>query len=530
MGYFSSEQTSESKSKSKTAPLSAEGREWDSIFQNLFMQTLDQGGYDPIPTEKTEYADQARGTTLDAQIKDYQRRLDEIYAKEGKTPKRPVFMPGGGRFGIEKERGQSSVEAEKKDLMKKIDKAQKELDGLGKVTYTDYTLKKREDARVLDAISKYGEGSPEVATARSQIKQEELSQAQTLADVNSNYLKSLKKFVSGDFSYTDQQKQQIDTFVGPIKDVILKTTDDLFAEAARTNTNVGEAINKLSFEIDRSGYDISDALQAAQIQVEKSGDTLLGVLEKVNTSANDKARFEFDLMSKQIDQQTARQAALLGLPPGSMAEKNQALAMKASALKSIELGLAEDFQNKALGIVGETEAGKKSISLARVQLAENQGAKRENVSSIGIGLAESFGAKKEAITGVRGDALIQLEQQRQGQLQATGQGNLPEILAAGQSGLGFQDAKLAGQIGLTQGILGPASHALDIEKQRTFAEATNKSKNTQTSTPSLFSSILSGVSAAAGLATGGINAASGIGLAQTAKANAYNPWAGSVAG
>lgn len=516
MGYFSSSSSSKSKQTTTTAPLSGEGQEWDSIFHGLFFETMDQAGYDIKPTEVTKWNDPDKAANIQAQIKTYQDELDKIGPQKSSVFNYDQFKYRNGGAG---KLDQNSIR--RNQLQDKIFKLNDELNKIGKVTYNDYSINKREDPRVLDAIDKYGADSPQVADARAQIKAEGIFEANTMADVNHDYLTNLKKFISGDLSYTDEQRKQVDAFIGPIKDVINKTADDLFAEAQNTNNSVGDAIGKLAIQIDKTGYDINDALAAASVQIDQSNDTLMGVLTKVNSDANAKASFEFGLMSKQIDEQTARQAALLGLPPGSMSEKNQALMLKSNALKSIELGLAEDASNKALGIQANTEQGKKGISLARIQLAETQGAKKEGVSQMGIGLADSLGQKKEGITAARGNALVTLEQQRQGQLIGAAVGQLPAQIAAGQGGLGFAQNQDAAKLAMTQGLAGPAQWGLSIEEQRRLAESTVTTKNTTTNNPSIGSSIagiVGGATSAAGSFLGGGIGLSGGGVGGVAQA------------
>src|SRR3990167_9318227 len=267
MGYTSSTQTSTS--KSKTAPLSSSGESWNSLFEGIALADLEEfGGYDVVGEEKTEWSDKNKAATIQARIDDNRKRLDQITKSPSKlSGTRPI--PGGGRYG------QAAPPSESAMIMKSIEKDQKELDKLGKKTYTDYKLTKKEDPRVLAAIEKYGADSPEVSGIRADMKSAEVFKAEALADVEADYLKNLKKMSSGDFSYTDEQKAQVDAYIGPVRDIINKTTDSLLAESASGGKNLREEMAKIGTAIDQTGFDILDALKAADIQVQKSESCLV---------------------------------------------------------------------------------------------------------------------------------------------------------------------------------------------------------------------------------------------------------------
>jgi hypothetical protein len=464
MGYFSSSSTS----STTTAPLSAEGREWDSLFQGVIMQQLADSGYDLNPKEVTEYEDPARAKKLQNQVKDFQTQIDQLNRDLQKRPP--------AQYGYDPRQQQLD------QLTNRLNRAQTDFDDLKQVTYTDYQVTKKEDPRVQQAIDKYGENSPQAAKIRQQIKDDEVAKVTAMANIETDYLQQVQKLVKGDLSYTPAQKQSVDQFINPVRDVLLRSLNEVQAEIDRGDASARQSLNNLSDEINKTGISVMDALEAAQVQIEKSGATLMDTLKKVNESAEAKAQFKFDLLSKQADEKAAQQAAFLGLPPGSMTERLQAQKMKETALTSIQLELADAEQLRTLGIQEAVEQGKQNISLSRVMLQENQGAKKEAVAQMGLGITQQTADKKLGVVSQKASALTTLEQQRQAELKDLVTGGILTRAQAAQSALGFNQNMQAANVGLTSQLLAPIQQARNIEEQRTFQESTTRN----TSTPSGF--------------------------------------------
>lgn len=344
------------------------------------------------------------------------------------------------------------------------------------VTYTDYQLVRKEDIRITDAISKYGENSPQVAQIRAAVKQEAVDKADALANVESNYLTNLQKYTSGDYSYTQKQYSQIDKFIAPIQNIIIATTQDLLTQFGKDDAMLRESLDGVLTEIDKTGFAVEDALQAASLQYEKSGKNLFTLLKEVNSSSEARAKFQFDLLSEQADLQAAQQAAQFGLPPGSQAEKLAAMKMKTDAMTSIQLDLALQNATGALGIQQGVEAGKQNISLAEVQFQMSQGAKREEVSKMGFSLSQLLSSKIDQAIGARGNALIGTEQQRSGMLFDAAFGSLPGKIQAGGGALQLNQNLNAAKQQQQSALMGQVAQQLGVEQQRTFAETTTEQK------------------------------------------------------
>jgi len=347
----------ESKSETtvKTGELSERGENYDALFNEIMQQQFDNYGFDLETTENITYEDQDQADQLLSQISG----IDEKMAKLGNKPEDQKV---------------------KNELLKQKEQLQSKLGQIPKSTSKSFDIKKREDPRVLAAIEKYGADSPQANAVREQLKADELAKMDAMDGIDKQWVQQLNKFVSGDMSYTPEQEKQIDAYIGPIRDIIKKTTGDLLTQFGDSDKELRSSLDELSKEIDKTGYAVYDALDAAKLQYEQSGVALFDTLKKVNESNHARAKFEFDLLSEKADMKTAQQAAMLGLPPGSQSEKIAAAKIKNDALKSIELELNQREAAGALQIQGGVEQGKQSISLSKVALAENQGGKKEDVA------------------------------------------------------------------------------------------------------------------------------------------------------
>lgn len=466
----------------RTAPLSDLGQSYQSLLQGLIMQNLQTSGYDIKPNTKTTYKDQAAADQLQQQI-----------AKLSDST--------GGRGNMQ----QQILQAK--------------LDAMPKSDVTTYNVTKIPDPRVQAAIDQYGAGSPQANAVTQQIQQEKVNQASALSTVNQDYLKNLTKLVSGDLSYTDQQKKQVDAYFAPIKSIIMDTGTKLMSQVGDNSAALGMKLQDISHQIDLTGFNVGDTLKAASIQVDKNQGDLLSVLQKVNSSTEANYKFQQDLMFQQVDKQAAQQNALLGLPPNSQLEQYQRAKMRVDASTQLALQLNQQEATGALQIAGQTAADKKQIAFSYVTLAESQGAKKENVASEAYNLATQTFGKQEAIQGAQQNALINLQQGEQNQLLSTAYGNLPQLIAAGQGGIGFQQNQAAQLQQMQLAGMGPTTGQLGFQNQLQLANNTT----TQTTSPGFMSTLGSALGMAGGVAgaalTGG--ASLGVGAGANALGNAF---------
>lgn len=490
--------TSTSTTTVDTGDLSQRGQSYDDLFSQILISNLNEfGGYNIVPKKTTKYKDAGKASSLQDQINKLNDQIAAAGSKDGNG--RVSVNVGMGNTGIvgPNRLNSSGVEF----LQNQKQRLQNELDGMEKSEVTDFDFQKAEDPRVKAAIDRYGPTAPEVNRIREQVKIDEQEKVEGFANVERSYVQNLQKLARGDYSYTAEQEKQISRYIDPIRNTIHQTTQDLLDQYGSSDKALRSSLLDLGKEIDKTGFAIEDALKAAEVQYDKSGSTLFNTLKTVNDSSRARAQFQFDLLAQQADQAAAQQSALLGLPPGSQAEKFASQKMKTDALKQIELELNERQAQGSLSIQGSVEQGKQQISLSRVALAQSQGGKKEDLAKMGFGLTQLLTGKQEAAIGARGNADIALEQQKQNMLYGAAFGNLPQILAASQAGLGFNQDMKAAQFGMAQNLLNPVAQQLGVEQQRQFAETTTN-QTQKKSFMDTFTDILGGAAGIAGAAMG----------------------------
>lgn len=464
-------------SEAKSAPLSGRGEEYQSIYDTLYAGLLEEFGYDVDLNEKEVYKDNQKFGEYTSKLASAKDNRDKIQSQIDTALQR-----SGGQVTRDIMNMRSQLEL----AQNQVDNYQGRLDSLDKETISDFTLEKREDPRIENAIRQYGENSTQVQNIRTQINQEEVFQAETLASVSKNYLTNLNKFVNGDLTYTDEQYNQVAKYTDPIKDIITKTTDDLLSKFGDNYEDLYAGLNEVGKQMDQTGIDIEDALRAAEVQASVSGDRLVDILKDVNSSSEARMRFQFGLLSQEAEERAAQQAALLGLPPGSESEKYQAQKLKTDALTSLELELANQEANGILNIRSAEESQKQKISLSRVSLASDLGSQRIDLAKTKTNLFSDYLSKEENVLKEQANSLLGLEQTKQNQLLNNAYGNIPNLLSAGQSGLNFNINQTGQNLNQASSIMAGASNVNSIEENRRLFEG--KKTNTTESTPSLFSS------------------------------------------
>lgn len=621
MGVYSSE--SETKSTTETAPLSGEGVGLQDLYTDAMLAYMrDTAGYDITSEEKTKYAKPEKVDKYNAQIAGYDNELTRIQAQIDQ-----IKAKGSNRGVVNQqvEQLQNQLYAKQRERDTVAEKLAKQ----EKVTYQDYTLTKKEDVRVQAAIDKYGANSNEVAGLREEIKSQEVSQAYLKSDTEKEYLEAMNKYVRGDITYSAEQKAAVAAYTDPIRDTILRTTDELLNVKDDRFSTVAEHMNTLMAEIDKSGLDTISALEAAQLQtdkemkrlgmgtylgykqvgeqaaqgyeaagremaagfdqlrgeltssisdfrnaaqanLDKSKTTILGAIAEANKSAENKAKFQFDLLSQKADTKAAQQAALFGLPPGSGQERAFAEKMKMDAMGGILVQLDADAKERTLSYIAQNEAEKNSLdyNLFNESLAINQSLGKKGVNAIAQGKLQGTQARETAgntaqgaltsiegsriqnnnqinlqkadvtantgaqrvntqanfanflatlkndqynrlsgIVEAKGQSLQDLAKSGQNMLYGAAYGNLAGAVSGGQSAQAFDlSQKAAAGQTLQQGIANVFA-PLQIEQQRSFAESTQNSKTT--TSPSAFSVFtdLAGVAASgAGAVMGGVGA------------------------
>jgi len=477
----------------ETAPLSPEGRKMEAAQLSLMLANLDDSGYSYNPKEVTEYTDSGKASQVQGRIDTGNARINEIQAD---IDANPYSAPPGSR-------GMDPRQAQLQRARGQVYSAEDELNGMEQTTYTDYQIEKMPDPRVQNAINQYGADSPEAAAMEEEIFQEDVFKSEQLSGIERKTLENVTKFVNGDLSYSDEQKTQVDTLYGGVKGAINTLKDDLFKQYGETDKDLRAGIGKVADEIDKTGFDVLDALKAAELQIDKSGANLFSVLQEVNQSTEAKFKFQQDLLFDQIDTQVNQQNAMLGLPPNSEAGQYQKAKMKQDTLTGMQLQLHEQELRGKMGIQSDMEGGKQKISLSRVALASAQGEKKEGIAKDLLSVTAATAQKKEGTLAATGEALLGLEAQKAAELKNLAYGNLPSMIGAGQGAQAFDKQMTGADQAINQGAMSPFTQQLGVEQARSMAETTTTtSKNN--GFMDAFTGILGAGASGAGAVMGGM--------------------------
>ncbi len=477
----------------KIAPLSPEGMTYDQAFQEMMVQQLQSSGYAINPTQKTVYQDPEKYSSMNTKLDGINSQIASVQAQIDKRNATQSAYSGGAGFSAH---SYDPLQAQLDSLNKQRTDLSSGIASLPQTTYTDYQIQKAPDPRVQQLYDQYGynpnwsdaqkqqfnnsqagqEMNGKVTTINQQITAESASKAQTMADVEASYLKNLKKFVSGDMSYTQDQKDQVDKYFAPIRDTITGMADTLLSKIGTDNTKLGGYLNDLSSQIDKTGFKVQDALKAAGIQLDKNGGDLLDTVKAVNDSTAAKFKFQQDLIFQDIDTKAAQQAAFLGLPPGSMAEQLQKVKQKQNVLQALTLQMNEQEMQSNLGVHQYVAQGKDKLAISAVALAESQGEKQEGVSQARFNLAKDTAGKEEDVINAKGNAMLALSQSEQNQLLNAAFGGIPSMLQAGAGGMAFQTNQSAANTNNFNASIAPLIQQLGVQQQDQLAQATTTQK------------------------------------------------------
>lgn len=452
--------------KVETAPLSKEGLEYKSYLDGLYQIALDEAGFTATPTEKTVFENPEKQAEVQGKLVSAQERLSKV---EQRIADRNASM--GGNLARNRSNISDPLEQERNLAVQQVNVLKSELDGLPRTTYNDFSIQKKPDIRVQAAIGRYGAGSQEAKDVQDSINQAEVDKAYAIADVDKRYLESVTKMFD-----TATQIEKSDASFDAIRNVITQQATNLMNKVGQDSEALRRDLTEIGAQIDRTGFDVADALLAANIQIDKTGENLNEVLTRVNNSSYDRAKFEYDLLSQKIDTQISQQAALLGLPPGSQYENFQKAKLKTDAMTGLVLNLNQREAEGALGIASMVGQEKQKIALSRVALAESQGAKREDLAKSGFALSDAQFQKEQAIQGSLGQSLVGLEQNKRSQAFNLEYGQLPQLMSAGQGAFNFNFGQQQQEQQAINQQMAVPSNQLGTEQQRSLAETTTTVK------------------------------------------------------
>lgn len=240
MGYLSEETTT-----STTLPeMSPEEQALQAMGMGMIDQYMSDAGYDLTPTETYKNPDLV--ASLQAEKKQVEDKMDQIRANVGKPGQAQTLM---GNSLIELQRNQSNI--------------QRQLDEELQNKETTYDVQ----------LNAYGQQVQ--ALKEKSIKYQD--------EITDKYMENARKFLSGDYSITAAQKQQIDDSMSTIRTPVFKLLDEVKSSYEDTGKSMTEALGEYMKEINKTGLSFSAAMNAVDDDIDITGANVKNALANVNT-------------------------------------------------------------------------------------------------------------------------------------------------------------------------------------------------------------------------------------------------------
>lgn len=294
-------------------------------------------------------------------------------------------------------------------------------------------------------------------------------------DIYRQSMDNTMKYLQGDFSLNESQKQFISDTFAPIATAAETLFTNITSEAEKTETNLKDAYEKYTTEFEdrvkQTGLDTLSALTAIGEQIQATGASMeAGLAGREAKGAADLAAMETSLTSLidsrqkimemgiedttgELTKKVAAQAAQLGRDssdPEYQKEIQETVSREISR-GNLELGgleaqgqmgigqerlrLGQDIGQERTRIAERTGTGLENVAQQRAMLAESQGQRLEQ-SSLGkqqfyTGLAERTGSLREAAQQQRGGQLYDIAGQKASTGYNIATGFMPASIGAG---------------------------------------------------------------------------------------------------
>lgn len=255
-----------------------------------------------------------------------------------------------------------------------------------------------------------------------------------------------KKFASGDYSITDEQKALINEQMGGVRDAVFAMLDEAQKTAEDTGTSINTAIDDYVNEINKTGLSVGAALSAVEDRIKLNKDGLLagiseeekrvgetgnnvraalkGVMDEINRTGDQTRAVYEDLfetkkvlvanqMKEVYDQnqkKTAERANLLGRSPMDPQFQNELLDNLQKNIKNAQLELSAQESEALAGLEERTGQRREQLKLQEAGFEESQGGKMEALGAKRTGVEDQTGQQLTGVAGQRADLA-----QRQGQ-------------------------------------------------------------------------------------------------------------------
>lgn len=431
---------SEQTQKTEIDPASAAEQEIMNMATDVLLPSyMEQSGYEMTPTTTTTYDNPELVESYKSQLADFDAQI----AAAGDLPMQP-----GGQANAQK----AALLRQKDNIQNKLNK---ELESARAEVSYDYELneigQRQQDMRM-----------------KSLDYQEEMTEA---------FMTSARKFMAGDFSITETQKQAIQESMANIREPVEAMLNEVNTEFENTGKSMTEALGGYMDEIRntglstgaalnaigermadtkenvlagigeeesrlaQTGLNVKAALQGVQTEIDKTGASALESLEKSFEIHNTLARRGMEDFYKEQRRASANKAAALGR--SSMDPQFQQ-EMQDNMMRKIETLTLQNAEREALmrsGLLESTGQRRESALMEGAGFEERLGMADIEAARRRTGAAESTGIRREGL-GAEQAALAE-RQGRQMEGAAGQRIGIAERVGAGREQTAQQRAALA---------------------------------------------------------------------------------------
>ena len=323
-----------------------------------------------------------------------------------------------------------------------------------------FKLRKRISEKAELMRRRYGENSEEYQNAVKEAEQFKVETEEAKNQLTKSFLQKTQKFLNGDFSITESQRNLIEENLAPQRKVV----DEMFGDIDQITyeTFIGDTQGVIDKS---SGANLGVAVEAAGSGKMK-GLSMMDALTSTIEANKELLKMGIEDASGEITKRSAEQAAAMGRDPGDPEYKQE-----------IQQSVAREVQR------------------GQLQLSEMEARGK-------LGIAEQLGQTRLQTARQKGAAKLGLEEQAANLRFQVGGGMAPQQVGLGQSSAQFLDAQRQQQLMNLQGGFGmPAQIAGQAQALRL-----SQPTSTQTTGGSVLGGIAGLVSGAAGI-YGGVQSA-----------------------
>lgn len=321
-------------------------------------------------------------------------------------------------------------------------------------------MRKRESDELEALREKFGVDSREYKTvkARDVAKQSQMKADQE--EITKLFVQNTKKFLSGDFAASDDQKKLIQEQLAPERALVEK----MFGDAASVNSkDFSDQLKKFNEGADQMGLDLERAVGVVGAQVLRTGQDVEKALSSTIQARQELMKMNVEDITGELTKKISANAAAMGRDPNDPEYQR-------------------DIQ----------QATAREITRANLELGAFEAEKK-------MGIKERTGAGLEGVLSQQASAQLGLEEIRRNMEFQAGAGMTPQQVGLGMNVAQFQNALAQQRLQNIQSLGAIPSSILEQQQRLRMSQPTS----TQIQSSSPFEALL-------GLGTGVAGAYSGI--------------------